>query len=67
MKTEFTQRDNFHPSYVLEVLGTTAPDLLNQTAELRRVLEEACHALLIERDKRATILHWYNLFPPQGE
>lgn len=63
MKRELTVWPNFNPEYVLEVLRTTSPDLLNQTEELRRVLDEACYAIIIQRAELEAALKWYRDAP----
>jgi len=63
MKRDLTTRDRFDASYVLEVLKTTPPDLLGQTPELRRVLEEACRLICILRDRPSEVSLWYGDAP----
>ena len=63
MKRNLTTRNDFDANYVLKVLKTTPPDLLDQTPELRRILEEACHQILMLQDKLWEVGLWYEQAP----
>jgi hypothetical protein len=63
MKRNLTTRNKFDANYVLKVLKTTSPDLLDQTPELRRVLEEACHLILMLNNMLGEIGLWYRDAP----